>query len=154
MYIALLFHTNYSPLLGYPLSSKEVLDLINQILPQDVIDSLEKSGLDLKTSGNIQTTLKEVRRLLHQHENVSSLRHFLDSGMTKLYIASPFMSFVGRPVKLQTKIHTGCNRSAHSQLLIHLYITCMQHVWSVVYNAGRGGWTRLRTCTKLCVTYG
>ena len=63
VYIALLFHTDQSPLIGYPLSSKELLTLIEQILPQDVINSLQHKGLDLNTTENVQTIL-EVQQLL------------------------------------------------------------------------------------------
>ena len=82
MYITLHFHT----LIGYPLSSKELLALVHPTLPQAVIDSLQQTKLDLKTTGDPQPTLEEVRRLLHsleQHETDSNLRQ-LDSGMTKL----------------------------------------------------------------------
>ena len=83
VYIALLFHTDQSPLIGYPLSSKELLALIEQILPQDVIDSLQHKGLDLNTTENVQTTL-EVQQLLHsskEHEIASSLQQLLNLGM-------------------------------------------------------------------------
>ena len=79
MCIALLFQ---SSLIGYPLSDKELLALVDQILPQDVIDSLQQSGLDLKTSGNPQATLEEVQ----QHETVSKLRQLLNLGMKKLSV--------------------------------------------------------------------
>ena len=83
VYIALLFHTDQSPLIGYPLSSKELLTLIEQILPQDVIDSLQHKGLDLNTTENVQTTL-EVQQLLRsskEHEIASSLQQLLNLGM-------------------------------------------------------------------------
>ena len=66
MYTALTFHTS---LIGYL--------LINHI------EGLQQSGLDLKTSGNVQTAHEEVQRLLHsleQDETVSSLRELLDLG--------------------------------------------------------------------------
>ena len=57
--------------------------MLQDILQEDVIDSLEKIGLDLKTIGDAQTTIEEVQSLLHsleQHEVASSLRKLLDSG--------------------------------------------------------------------------
>ena len=71
---------SYWSLIGYPLSDEELLALVDQILPEDVIYSLQQGGLDLKTSGNAQTTLDEVQ----QRETVSRLRRLLDLGMTKL----------------------------------------------------------------------
>ena len=65
------------------LSGKELLAL-QDILQEDVIDSLKKIGLDLKTIGDAQTTIEEVQSLLHaleQHEVASSLRKLLDLGM-------------------------------------------------------------------------
>ena len=86
VYIALLFHTDQSPLIGYALSSTELLTLIEQILPQDVMDSLQHKGLDLNTIENAQTTLEEVQ-LLHsskEHEIASSLQQLLKLGMIQL----------------------------------------------------------------------
>ena len=82
--VALLFHTDQSPLIGFPLSSKELLTLIEQILPQDVIDSLQHKGLDLNTTENFQTTLEEVQQLLHSSKEHVSLQQLLDLGMIQL----------------------------------------------------------------------
>ena len=67
---------------GHHLSGKELL-VLQDILQEDVIDSLHKIGLDLKTIGDTQTTIEEVQGMLHsleQHEVASSLRQLLDSG--------------------------------------------------------------------------
>ena len=48
-----------------------------------MIESLQQEGLDLKTIGNVQTTIEEVQRLLGslgQSEIASSLRQHLDIG--------------------------------------------------------------------------
>ena len=73
MYTALTFHTS---LIGYL--------LINHP------EALQQSGLDLKTSGNVQTTLEKVQRLLQlleQGETVSSLRQLLDLGTSVDYLS-------------------------------------------------------------------
>ena len=70
---------------GHHLSGKELLAL-QDILQEDVIDSLKKIGLDLNIIGDAHTTIEEVQTLLHsleQHEVASSLRQRLDLG--KLY---------------------------------------------------------------------
>ena len=68
---------------GHPLSAKELLVLKDYILPEDVIESLQKEGLDLNTIAFVQTTIEEVQRQLDslgQSELASSLRQRLDFG--------------------------------------------------------------------------
>ena len=68
---------------GHPLSAKELLALKDYILPKDVIESLQQKGLDLNTTGYVQTTIEEVQRRLDslgQSESASSLRQRLDFG--------------------------------------------------------------------------
>ena len=67
---------------GHYLSDEELLTL-QYILQEDVIDSLQQIGLDLKTVGDSMTTIEEVQRALYslgQHEVASSLRQQLDLG--------------------------------------------------------------------------
>ena len=55
--------------------------MLQDILQEHVVDSLEKIGLDI--NGDTQTTFEEVQSLLHsleQHEIASNLRHCLDLG--------------------------------------------------------------------------
>ena len=64
------------------LGGKELLAL-RDVLQEDVIDSLKHKGLDLNAIENVQTTLEEVRQLLHsieQHEIASSLQRLIDFG--------------------------------------------------------------------------
>ena len=64
------------------LGGKELLAL-RDILQEDVIDSLKHKGLDLNAIENVQTTLEEVRQVLHsieRHEIASSLRRLIDFG--------------------------------------------------------------------------
>ena len=48
-----------------------------------MIDGLQQIGLDLKTTGDAQTTIEEVQiqlHLLEQHETASNLRQLLNLG--------------------------------------------------------------------------
>ena len=47
------------------------------------MDKLQQKGLDLKTSGNSQTTIEEVQRLLRsigENETASNLKNLIDFG--------------------------------------------------------------------------
>ena len=55
--------------------------MLQDILQEHVVDSLQKIGLDI--SGDAHATIEEVQSLLHsleQHEIASSLRKLLDLG--------------------------------------------------------------------------